>query len=130
MYGAEHVETLRAMHAFGISPVDQGKYKQAEELNRRTFVHNLADVLYLEGYLAEAARCDQETLALQKEILLHEHPDTIGTMNSLALALDALGRYDEAPELNLEILPLSEKIFGKEVQITLMSHTSSRCRFT
>ena len=50
-----------------------------------------------------------------------EHPDTLVSMNNLALLYRSQGRYGEAEPLCKEALQLSEKVFGKEHPETLTS---------
>jgi len=48
---------------------------------------NLAKVLYGQGKYAKAEAINCQTLELKKEVLGNMHPDTLRTMNNLALVL-------------------------------------------
>ncbi|KAJ6445187.1 sulfite oxidase, mitochondrial precursor [Purpureocillium lavendulum] len=48
----------------------------------------------------------RQTLALRREALGHKHPDTLRSMHSLAMAIDKLGKYEEAEAMNRETLAL------------------------
>lgn len=74
----------------------KGSYKTAEELNRRA----------LQGY--------------EKE-LGERHPDTLTSVNNLALVLGDQGKYGEAEELNRRALEGSEKELGERHPDTLIS---------
>lgn len=46
--------------------------------------------------LSEAGEMHRETLTLREEVLGREHPDTLGSMNNLALVLHSQGKYSKA----------------------------------
>ena len=50
-----------------------------------------------------------------------EHPDTLASMNNLALVLKSQGRYNEAEAMHWRALELKEAVLGKEHPDTLMS---------
>jgi tetratricopeptide (TPR) repeat protein len=52
-------------------------------------------------------------------VLGAEHPDTLETRNSLAEALQAQGKYEEAETENRAVLKLREKVLGAEYPATL-----------
>ena len=58
------------------------------------------------GRHAEALKLHEETLALQKARLGPDHPDTLTSMNNLAISYAALGRHAEALKLHEETLAL------------------------
>ena len=67
----------------------QGKHEEAEQLLRRT-------------------------LRLREDELSREHPDTLGSMESLASVLDHQGKFEEAERLLRETLRLRERIQGRK----------------
>ena len=75
---------------------DQGKYDDAEKMNRRA----------LEGY---------------EKVLEQDHPDTLMSVNNLALVLQDQGKYDEAEEMNQRALKGREKELGLNRPNTLSS---------
>ncbi|KAF2198551.1 hypothetical protein GQ43DRAFT_434174 [Delitschia confertaspora ATCC 74209] len=66
-----------------------------------------------------AEKMFQETLALREKILGKEHPETLTTMNSLALTLSDQEKYAEAEKMHRETLAPGEKVSGKERPETL-----------
>jgi hypothetical protein len=75
---------------------NQGKYERAEEMNR-------------------------QALGLRETVLGKEHPDTLTSMNNLALVRSGQGKYKQAEEMNRQALGLSEMVLGKEHPFTLTS---------
>ena len=52
--------------------------------------------LYGQGQYAQASELFQKTLAIRREILGEDHPDTATSYNNLAVTLQAQGKYAEA----------------------------------
>jgi tetratricopeptide (TPR) repeat protein len=50
-----------------------------------------------------------------------EHPDTLTSMNNLALVLSNQGKYEQAEEMYRQVLRLKETVLGKENPSTLTS---------
>jgi tetratricopeptide (TPR) repeat protein len=48
-------------------------------------------------------------------VLGNEHPDTLTSMNNLALVLRDQGKYEEAEEMYRQALRLKETALGKEI---------------
>jgi Flp pilus assembly protein TadD len=69
-----------------------------------TSMSNLAGVLASQGKYDEAEAMNRQTLAWRKEVLGHEHPNTLTSMSNLARVLDNQGRYDEAEAMNRQEL--------------------------
>ncbi|KAL2018281.1 hypothetical protein VTK56DRAFT_985 [Thermocarpiscus australiensis] len=53
-------------------------------------------------------------LQLHKKVLGKEHPDTLTSMNNLALVLRRQRKYKEAKQMHRQALQLREKVLGKE----------------
>jgi tetratricopeptide (TPR) repeat protein len=51
-------------------------------------------------------------------VLGEDHPDTLDTMNSLAILYKNMGRYDEAEKLFLETIEKRRAVLGPEHQST------------
>jgi len=94
--GREHPDTLTSMNNLALVLDSQGKYKEAEAMNR-------------------------QTLALSEMVLGREHPYTLTSMSNLALVLDSQGKYEEAEAMNRQTLALSETVLGREHPDTLTS---------
>ena len=50
-----------------------------------------------------------------------EHPDTLTAMANLAVTYSKQGKYDEAEELKLKVLDLSQKVLGPDHPDTFTS---------
>ena len=58
----------------------------------------------------------------QMEVLYgQDHPDTLGSMNNLAVVLNNQGKYNEAEKMNRQALVLEETVLGKKHPSTLIS---------
>ena len=53
-------------------------------------------------------------LDLCEKVLGTEHPDTLRSMNNLAVKYSVEGKYEEAGELQLKALDLHKKVLGPE----------------
>nr|CDP26075.1 Putative kinesin light chain [Podospora anserina S mat+] len=73
------------------------------------------------GKYKEAEQMYRQTLQLSEKVLGKEHPDTLTSMNDLALVLYSQGKYEEAAKIHRQELQLSEKVLGKEHPGTLTS---------
>jgi tetratricopeptide (TPR) repeat protein len=116
----------------------QGKYKQAEEMNRRalegyekalgkehpatlTSVSNLALVLRNQGKYEQAEEMNRRALEGREKALGKVHPDTLTSVSTLASVLRDQGKYKQAEEMNRRALEGYEKALGKEHPNTLAS---------
>ncbi|KAK8127988.1 hypothetical protein PG984_009096 [Apiospora sp. TS-2023a] len=79
-------------------------------LQAYTFVMNRGtpDRFDIHRLYSEAEEINRRTLALRETVLGHEHPDTLGSMNNLALVLRQQGKYSEAEEMHRETYDPSE----------------------
>ncbi|KAF2181607.1 kinesin light chain 1 [Zopfia rhizophila CBS 207.26] len=73
------------------------------------------------GHYKAAVWALQQLLERQEKVLGKEHPDTLTSMNNVALVLRDQGKYAEAEKMHREELALSEKAVGKEHPDTLTS---------
>jgi tetratricopeptide (TPR) repeat protein len=73
------------------------------------------------GQYVAAELSYRQALSSSREVLGHEHPSTLGSMNNLALVLDNQGKYEEAEAMNRQTLALEEKVLGPEHPDTLTS---------
>jgi hypothetical protein len=98
--GDEHPDTLKSANNLASSLSDQGKYAEAERIERevlgarrrllgeehpstRTGAGNLAMSLAFQGKHAEAEELLQATLAAHRRVIGSAHPDTLATAESL-----------------------------------------------
>jgi serine/threonine protein kinase/Tfp pilus assembly protein PilF len=85
-------------------------------------IRNTLGVSY--WYLGEndlAVQQQERALALLRQELGPEHPDTVGIMNDLGIVLHTLGKYQEAQKLFAEAVDVKRRTLGPEDPITLRS---------
>jgi tetratricopeptide (TPR) repeat protein len=136
--GLAHPGTLRSMDTLSFVLHSQGKYDEAEKMDRQVLeirekvlglehpntlssMNNLASVLESQGKYDEAEEMHRKTLEIREKMLGLEHPDTLGSMNNLALVLNRQGKYDEGEEMHRKTLEIKEKVLGLEHLDTLGS---------
>jgi tetratricopeptide (TPR) repeat protein len=73
------------------------------------------------GQYAPAKASHRKVLSLRKEVLGPEHPDTLTSMNNLALVLGSQGKYEDADTMTRQTLAQREKVLGLEHLDTLTS---------
>ena len=73
------------------------------------------------GQYSAAETTHRQALSLRKRKLGSEHPDTLMSMNEVAVALKDQGKYAEAESMNRETLAWREKVLGREHPDTLTS---------
>ena len=72
-----------------------------------------------QGKYEEILTAYQEVLDKQKQIFGTDNPDTLTTINNLALVLDSQGKYEEALKLYHEVLDKQKQILGTDHPDTL-----------
>jgi hypothetical protein len=65
-----------------------------------TSVSNLAAVLRDQGRYEQAEEMNRRALAGREKVLGVDHPDTLTSVSNLALVLRDQGRYEQAEEMN------------------------------
>jgi tetratricopeptide (TPR) repeat protein len=75
----------------------------------------------LNGSYDIAEKMNQQALAGREKALGAEHPDTLTSVNNLALVLQSLGKYELAEEMNRRALAGHKKVLGKAHPDTLTS---------
>ncbi|KAI0197415.1 hypothetical protein EV127DRAFT_450364 [Xylaria flabelliformis] len=73
------------------------------------------------GRYKEAEEIYQQTLDLKEEVLGEKHPNTLSTMNNLALVFSKQGRYKEAEEIYQQTLSVKEEVLGRKHPDTLIT---------
>ena len=61
----------------------------------------------------------EQALEIRTRVLGEEHPDTLGSMNDVAVLYHEQGRYTEAEPLLLRALEIDERVLGREHADTL-----------
>jgi tetratricopeptide (TPR) repeat protein len=94
--GNDHPDTLNSMRGLAVSFYGQGRYIDAEALQR-------------------------QTLQLLEKVLGKDHRDTLQSMSDLAVSLYAQRKYSEAEALQRQTLQLQEAVLGKDHPYALKS---------
>ncbi|MEE9129901.1 MAG: tetratricopeptide repeat protein [Phycisphaerales bacterium] len=81
----------------------------------------LGDTYSQLGEYAAAEPHLERARLLQRRELGEEHPDTLASMNDLAVLYDEQGRYDEAEPLYVKTLEIKKRVLGEEHPHTLNS---------
>lgn len=115
LLGDHHVATWRALAKQALAHHGLGEYRDAAAINQglleklyapdtevqdvpfmTDLMNNQADVLFHEGKYSEAAILRREVLRSRENTLGSEHPETLETMESLALVLQKQDHWKEA----------------------------------
>jgi hypothetical protein len=62
-----------------------------------------------------------QLMEIRKRVLGPEHPDTLASMNNLAVIYWNQGRWSEVEELNVQIMEIRKRVLGPEHPDTLTS---------
>lgn len=136
LFGADHLETLDAMHNLAATYSAAGRIADALQLNehvaaRRTeklgetdpatlrTLRNLADGYQDAGRIADSLTLIQHVLDVSQKTLGEEHPDTLMTKLNLAGIYEAEDRFDDALQVYQNLQPLMVKSFGADDATTL-----------
>ena len=91
---------------------------------RLEIMWNCGSYLCGQGRSSEAEQLQVQVLALLKEVLGPKHPNTLTSMNNLALTYSEQGRSSEAEQLQVQILALRKEVLGPKHPDTLNSMNS------
>lgn len=72
------------------------------------------------GQYAAAVIAYQESWYLMKNMLGHEHPETLQSAANLGSALEVDGKYDDAVQIHYQTLESREKVLGRQDPNTLV----------
>ncbi|KAH0547852.1 hypothetical protein FGG08_000110 [Glutinoglossum americanum] len=90
-------------------------------LKRAQLLHNMSSYDETQGRYNLAYEKGLDALFIRENTLGPEHPDTLMSMNNLAVVLSHQGKYETAEEMHRQVLELKEKVLGFEHPDTLMS---------
>ncbi|KAL7934422.1 P-loop containing nucleoside triphosphate hydrolase protein [Trichoderma chlorosporum] len=91
----------------------------SDHSSRATLLSKTGRGLHFLGNYVDAKQIHQQALDLRTIALGPENPDTLTSMNDLAMNLDQLGQYKEAEQMHRQVLELRMKILGAEHPDTL-----------
>lgn len=142
--GPESPDTLASMSLMSVLLLGEGKFADAEKLERETLaarqrvlgpehpdtarsMSRLARVLTWQGRNGEAETLQREALRIERRALGPEHEDTLHAIDGLVVILwmqsDA-NRYAEAEALQRETLPVVRRVLGPQHPETLVAMNS------
>ncbi|KAF1810813.1 HET-domain-containing protein [Eremomyces bilateralis CBS 781.70] len=123
--GADHPSTLTIMANLASTYRNQGRWKEAEELQAEgkrvlgaehpdtlTSMANLASTYRGQGRWKEAEELQADELNICSRVLGAEHPSTLTSMANLTSTWKAQGRDTEAIGLMMECVRLQEQVLG------------------
>ncbi|CZS81099.1 unnamed protein product [Fusarium graminearum] len=136
--GEEHPDTLISIAYLASTFSDQGRWKEAEELevgvmemrkrvlgeehpNTLISIANLALIFLDQGRWKEAEELNVGVIEIRKRVLGEEHPDTLMSMNNLASIFSDQGQLKEAEELEVGVMEIRKRVLGEEHPDTLTS---------
>ena len=139
MLGTEHPSTLTCMAKLALTYKNQGRYKEAEELEvqlleRRkrvlgaehpstlTSVANLALTYTNQGRWTEAEQLEVQVMETRKRVLGEGHPDTLSSMANLASMYRDQGRWEQAEELEVQVMEMRKRTLGAKDHHELLVH--------
>jgi len=99
--------------------IDTGLTKDPEL--QAQMMHVMGTVYDDLGLYPRAESLDQRALEIRRRVLGPEHPETLGSMNSVASDLSDEGHYAEAEKLDRETLGIRRRVLGPEHPDTLTS---------
>jgi tetratricopeptide (TPR) repeat protein len=87
----------------------------------REYVHELGQLLNQLGRWDDECEVRVYLKQIPELVLGREHPETLTSMNNLALVLSEQGKYEEAETIHRQTLELARKVLGREHPNTLIS---------
>jgi tetratricopeptide (TPR) repeat protein len=137
MLGESHSEYLHKSLMVADIVIDQGRYRSAEEIVRKSLsvfkpenrddiyrleaLSTLGRVLLHQGFYKQAEKIQSETLQSQKRVLGTENTSTLNSMDDLALTYILQGRLKEAEDLSAQVLEIRRRVLGQDDADTLRS---------
>ncbi|KAF8535293.1 hypothetical protein BDD12DRAFT_782634 [Trichophaea hybrida] len=136
--GPDHPDTLESVSELASVLQSQGKYEQAEQMNRRALegrekalgpdhpdtlnsVNNWASVLQNQGKYEQAEQMNRRALEAKEKVLGPDHPDTLTSMANLASTYRNQGRSKEAEVLGVQVMETRKRVLGQDHPSTLTS---------
>ena len=87
----------------------------------RNLLFQIGYYFYQRGQYKEMEPLLKSALTICEQVLGSEHPDTLGSLNNLAILYDEQGKYEQAEPLYQRALEASERVLGPEHPDTLTS---------
>ena len=134
-FGAYHSQTLELRIKLGHILIEQGRYKHAEEIGRRTLedcennenalivkfdaLQLLSGGLHMQGFCYQSRKLQEWLFEWGKVHLGKEHPSVVRCMIELSWDYVDHGNIKEGEELGAQALKISKEIFGESHHETM-----------
>ncbi|XMA17470.1 hypothetical protein WAI453_010261 [Rhynchosporium graminicola] len=113
--GKFNVNTAKALVDLGVMFLRSSRISEREAaLNRKSMPCFSCKRMFNRGLREEAASYHEQALGISQEVCGYGQPETLSTMRSLSYDYVALGQYDKAPKLNIEMLTKYQALYGEE----------------
>ncbi|GFP58624.1 kinesin light chain [Trichoderma asperellum] len=107
-------------HANAVLQLD-GLTSRDENKARASLLHCIAAYFDFEGKWSQAEMFNIEARDIRRELLGHDHPDTLTSMANLALTYWKQGRWKEAEDLEVQVMETRKTKLGADHPDTLTS---------
>ncbi|KAF2995197.1 hypothetical protein E8E13_000675 [Curvularia kusanoi] len=97
------------------------KFQRNDDKGRLDLARKCAMALYSNGQYKAAEELDVQVMEARKRALGDEHPDTLYSIDDLALTYLKQGRWDKAEELQVQVIEASKRVLSDEHPDTLVS---------
>ncbi|KAE8357567.1 hypothetical protein BDV27DRAFT_164399 [Aspergillus caelatus] len=94
---------------------------QKEQKRYINLIVNIGRCLYSDGRWKEAEELGIQEMELCKRVLGPKHPDTLSSVNNLALIYRNQGQWNKAERLAIQVIELRKQVLGPEHPDTLSS---------
>ncbi|KAL7912616.1 hypothetical protein GGI35DRAFT_440713 [Trichoderma velutinum] len=107
-------------HANAVLQLDGLKSREENEA-KASLLHCVAGFFRFQGKWSIAETFNREARDIRKELLGHDHPDTLTSMNNLASTYKEQGRWKEAEDLEMQVMETRKRKQGADHPHTLTS---------
>ncbi|KAK3984461.1 kinesin light chain [Cladorrhinum sp. PSN332] len=94
---------------------------RSEILARSSILHRTGSYFRLQGRWERAIQFGKQAVDIRTEVLGEEHPNTLSSMNELALTYRNQCRWKEIEPMQIQILEINKRVLGEEYPNTLGS---------
>ncbi|KAK4678495.1 hypothetical protein QC764_308170 [Podospora pseudoanserina] len=101
-------------HATAVLKLGEDISSKQGKLARASLLHNAGQLFSGQGDYQRAALYQKKTWEISQAHLGEEHPDTLTSMNEIAVTYQSQGRWKEAELLQLQVLEIQKRVLGEE----------------
>lgn len=107
-------------HVHAVLNLD-GSGTKEESLARASLLHSAAGLFHYQYLWKDAERFWEQAAEIQSALLGEEHPDTLTSLNGLAMIYRDQRRWKAAEALDLRVMEMRRRVLGEEHPDTLAS---------